>query len=298
MGPSFERRLPRLRAFLTRGLTIFVFHEITDTPSEFQLRGGGYTTLGAFAAQLEWIGARFEFVAPVDLPHLGGERPLPDRAALITFDDAWAGMFRAGLPILAVRDIPALCFINMATINGDPDLSAVRRYEERTLPREQRRLEATADADTGPRLLTEIRERYRSDAAFTAFQGPTASIEDLRRGAGRGRVWFGSHLHHHWDTTRVTSDLLALSLRDNATALAEFDNTLPALATPYGADVTLPGTSGEELGIRTVFVAHGGQNRVVSSRVLDRVALEPEPSGPPEWWYATHRRRLFGHLAS
>ena len=97
-----------------------VYHEVTDTPSEFQRLSQGFTTPDELGRHMDWISSRFEFIAPVDLPQLGAGGPLPERAALITFDDAWAGTFRKGLPILASRGIPALCFINMATVHRRP----------------------------------------------------------------------------------------------------------------------------------------------------------------------------------
>jgi peptidoglycan/xylan/chitin deacetylase (PgdA/CDA1 family) len=293
-----ERRLTRFRSFLTRGLTIFVFHEITDAPSEFQRTTDGYTSPSVFEAQMTWIGNRFDFISPVDLPQFGAPARLPERAALITFDDAWPGVFRTALPILASRGIPSLCFINMATVAGDPDLAAVRRYEERMLPAPRRRLESIIAAEAAPALLAEIRDVYARDSAFTAYQGPTATTGDLRHAADTHPVWFASHLYHHWDVTKLTPELFAASLRENSRALSEFDNTLAALATPYGADIPAANTIPPDLAIRVVFVAHGGQNRVATSAVLDRVMLEPEPSGPADWWYAAHRRRLFGTLVN
>lgn len=297
VGSRGDKRLPRVRALLTRGLTVFVFHDITDAPSEYQLRAQNFTTIEAFRQQVLWIGDRFELIGPMELKQLGGTGGLPARAALVTFDDAWAGVFRAGIPLLSGLGVPALCFVNMATVQGAPDLGAVRRFEDLRPPPGGSRLRRALGAESARTILDEINHLYGSSPEFASFQGETATPDDLHAAADRGSVWLGSHFFHHWDSTLVAPDVLSRSLRQNAEALRPFTNVVPALATPYGHELTVPAQVTYELGIRVVFVATGNQNRDGDGWVLDRVSLEPEPSGPAEWWYSTHRRRLFGALA-
>lgn len=292
LGPRLDRRFSTLRSRLTQGLTVFVYHEVTTTPSEFQRLSQGYTTPDELRAHLAWIGSRFEIFAPTDLPQLGGSGRLPERGALITFDDAWAGTFRTGLPILASLGLPALCFINMATVRGDPDLSAVRAYER--VHAISLRLLSPIGAPQAPELVSAVTARYARDPSFTGFQGPTATLEDLVRVPDR--VWFGSHLFHHWDMSRIDPELFAASARANQSALAGYANALPALATPYGLPVAAPFRLPDELGIRLVFVSTGGQNPDARAPVLDRLLLEPQ-AGPSQWWWSTHRKRLTGALA-
>lgn len=297
IGSQADRYVPRLRASLTQGLTVFFFHEITDRPSEFQRLTAGYTTPDVFRKQITWIGERFEFVAPASLSQLGGSGELPGRAALITFDDAWAGVFRTGLPILTALGVPSLCFLNMGTVEGMPDLSAVRRYERSRPPAGGPRLMRPVTAAEADALLDDIAADYRADEDFKSFQGPTATHADLANGAEHGTAWFGSHLYHHWDLHQIDDDLFFSSVRANAEALSAFSNSLPALATPYGHQVArLSGVLAAEFGVPLAFVATGAQNRNPRAAVLDRLALQPEPSGPADWWYSTHRRRLFRGL--
>jgi peptidoglycan/xylan/chitin deacetylase (PgdA/CDA1 family) len=292
LGPRLDRRFPALRRQLTEGLTVFVYHEVTATPSEFQRLTQGYTTPDELRGHIAWISSRFELVAPTDLHQLGGSGRLPERAALITFDDAWAGTFRTGLPILAALGIPALCFVNMATVQGDPDLSAVRAYER--LHAISRRLLQPIDSAQAPELLSEVTTRYSHDPSFARFQGATATVEDLERVPDR--VWFGSHLFHHWDMSRIGPELFASSAAANQTALSSYANALPALATPYGLPLAPPFSLPDELGIRLVFVATGRQNRDARGPVLDRLLVEPQ-ADPAQWWWSTHRKRLTGAAA-
>jgi peptidoglycan/xylan/chitin deacetylase (PgdA/CDA1 family) len=301
IGSRAERVLPAWRAALTRGLTVFVFHDVTASPSAFQRAGNSYTSPECFEHQIAWIAERFTLVVPSRLRLLGGSGGLPSNAAMITFDDAWAGVFRTAIPILRARDIPALCFLNMGTIAGDPDLAAVRRYERARAPEEKPTLAGHLDLAAGARAVAEVADRYGSDPAFREYEGTIATEGDLAQVAHGGDVWFGSHLYHHWDLATISDDLYEDSLRRNLDALARYANSLPAFATPYGsaddhrADAfALP----LRTGARMVFTGTGNQNRDPDSAILDRVWFTPEPTTRKDWWYATHRRRIIGSYAS
>ena len=81
---------------------------------------------------------------------------------MITFDDSWAGVFRLALPLLAERGIPALCFVNMGTVAGDPDLAALTRYLKEPPP--------PLGLEAGRAFIADIRGRYGEDPAFRAYR--------------------------------------------------------------------------------------------------------------------------------
>lgn len=299
VGVEIDRRSAPVRRWLTRGLTVVVYHEITDTPSPFQRVSAGFVTPATFGRQIRWMRERFEFIAPTDLPQLRGSTELPPNAALVTFDDAWPGVFRTALPILRSLEVPALCFLNMATVRGTPDLAAVRRYERLTRPEEGSRLDRCLDAATAARVLAEIDEAYRENPEFLAFQGATAMPADLELASVPGKqIWLGSHLFHHWEPRRITSELLEESAHANRRALAAFPNALELLATPYGERIEWGPTRSRAVGASALLIATGGQNESPDALVLDRLELEPGASGPRDWWWSSHRRRLFAGLAS
>jgi peptidoglycan/xylan/chitin deacetylase (PgdA/CDA1 family) len=66
----------------------------------------------AFVAQLEELGRAFEFVSRHDvLAAVRGERSLPERSCLVTFDDGLRAQFELALPALEQLDIPALFLV-------------------------------------------------------------------------------------------------------------------------------------------------------------------------------------------
>jgi hypothetical protein len=289
-------RIPAVRAALTHGLTVFVFHEVTESPSSYQEQWNGSITPQLFTEQVLWLRDRFRFISPTDLRQLGGQRPLPLNAGLITFDDAWAGVFRNALPILDSLRVPSICFLNMATVAGEPDLGAARAYRHGQPVTQWTSLDVRSAAE----LEVEIRDRYQDDARFSEFQGPTATPSDLLRAADDYRiVWFGSHLFHHWDVRTIDSGVYADSLTRNAEALDPYPNVLPVFATPHGYaggddDHTLKVP--RDLGCRILFTGTGRQNRDADRYVLDRVALPSRSSSWRDWWHATHRGRLLGRM--
>lgn len=260
-----------------------------------------YTSPAVFRRQLAWIGRRFTVVDPPRLRQLGGDGELPANAAMITFDDAWAGVFRVGLSILREFQMSGLCFLNMGTVGGAPDLAAVRQYEGAKSRFAASDSQRPLDRDTGCQIVRDIRERYAGDAAFRAYQGPTATRDDLAQAAQAGNVWFASHLYHHWDIRSISAELYEHSFTQNADALSAYPNNLPAFATPHG----YAGSQGPDPfpvparhGARVIFTGTGSQNRVADSPVLDRVWFPHEPASSREWWYATHRRRALGRGTS
>ena len=109
----------------TRGLTVFLFHDVTDFPSPFQSAVGVATPLWIFQQQVEWIARTFEVVGT---DRLESGQDLPSNAAMLTFDDSWAGTFSNGLPILEKFSLPATAFMNFCGIDERVDATALFHY--------------------------------------------------------------------------------------------------------------------------------------------------------------------------
>ena len=86
LGPSVDQACPRWRARLTRGFTVFMFHEVTDAPSPFHRQHGSYLTEDGFRKRLEWISRRFTVVTPPSDPLT------PDREKLLNDVAAQTGL--------------------------------------------------------------------------------------------------------------------------------------------------------------------------------------------------------------
>ena len=99
--------------------------------------------------------------------------PLPDRAVLVTFDDADATIAEVAAPLLAERGIPALAFVVTSTLDSDRPLWPA---EARDLLRAGGHTPQLAglDPETAVRTLKRLPDEQR-----------LANLEALRRTAGR-----------------------------------------------------------------------------------------------------------------
>lgn len=77
-----------------------------------------------FRAQILLLARQFRFVSQQDLvAALLGERPLPPRAALVTFDDGLRCQYETALPILDALGVPAVYFASGLPYAGGKALS-------------------------------------------------------------------------------------------------------------------------------------------------------------------------------
>jgi len=101
--------LPSLAAAMDRGeLTILSYHEIADKRDALTPAYAVSPTM--FLRQMDWLvnhGYRFVGVDDV-IANRAGKRPLPDKAVLVTFDDAYQSVYVHAWPVLKMFRIPAV----------------------------------------------------------------------------------------------------------------------------------------------------------------------------------------------
>jgi peptidoglycan/xylan/chitin deacetylase (PgdA/CDA1 family) len=110
------------RAGSTGKAVVLAYHAIGDRRGDAILRRYSVPP-GRFARQLDSLAsAGWTFIdASMLLGALSGERRLPRRAALLTFDDGYVDFATAALPELTRRDVPAIVFVVAEQIGGAND---------------------------------------------------------------------------------------------------------------------------------------------------------------------------------
>ena len=101
--------LPSLTLARDRGeLTILSYHEIADKADA--LTPAYAVTPTNFLRQMDWLRNHgYRFVSVDDLlASRAGRRPLPDKAVLVTFDDAYQSVYVHAWPVLEMFRIPAV----------------------------------------------------------------------------------------------------------------------------------------------------------------------------------------------
>jgi peptidoglycan/xylan/chitin deacetylase (PgdA/CDA1 family) len=100
-------------------LRILAYHAIADLSDDPVLAEYGVPPR-LFAAQLDALTrAGWSFVdLDAALAGLAGARALPRKALLLTFDDAYADLLDAGVPIMAERGLPGVVFVVAGKLGG------------------------------------------------------------------------------------------------------------------------------------------------------------------------------------
>ena len=91
----------QLRNYSKKKLIIFMFHEISNNPSPYQIEKSLNIKIENFTKQLDFIKNNFNIINPKDLLI----NKIPDNAALISFDDGFYGSINNALPILEEKNI-------------------------------------------------------------------------------------------------------------------------------------------------------------------------------------------------
>lgn len=111
---------------------ILMYHQV-DTPRSAQ-EHRFCTPPGEFTRQMDHLVEAYTPIAMDELlAGIRGERPLPERAVHVTFDDGFTGVLEHAAPILATRSIPATLFAVSGRIGRSNDWMTGRGFPERPL---------------------------------------------------------------------------------------------------------------------------------------------------------------------
>lgn len=103
-------------------LTVLAYHriaDVTDPAMEFD-PGVVSASPAMFERQMRHVAREFTVIGLPDLhEHVTTGRPLPDRPALITFDDGYRDNYDEAFPVLRAMGLPAVIFIVTGAIGTD-----------------------------------------------------------------------------------------------------------------------------------------------------------------------------------
>lgn len=269
-------------------LTVLAYHRIADPEDLGDLHPGVVSATPAmFARQMDWVAREFSVIALDDLlAHAAGERPLPERPLLITFDDGYRDNHDVALPVLRARGLPAVLFLVTGAIGTDRVMwwDEVTRLVLRS-PRASAELPPLGrrDLDGRPARLALAREllgrlkELADDRRAEAVEHLRAALEaplpppgpplfmdwDEVRAMVAGGVDCQPHTHDHPLLTRVDPGRARAEVRRSADLVAErTGRPAVAFAYPNGShDAAAARIVGEE-GIRLAFTMDPGPARM------------------------------------
>jgi peptidoglycan/xylan/chitin deacetylase (PgdA/CDA1 family) len=99
--------LPMIVSRLRPGLRVVLYHHVGDE-NDLTRCLGCTTSEETFESHVDWFSRNYDVVSLSDVL---SDRPLPPRALLITFDDAYRSVLRNAGRILGERDLPSVLFM-------------------------------------------------------------------------------------------------------------------------------------------------------------------------------------------
>lgn len=213
------------KPYLNRNLTTFVFHEIHDEPHLHSRDTRTFSDLGAFENQIKWIKNSFIII---DLQK--NTDPQLKEGCIVSFDDGYAGVLHNALPMLEKYQVPAICFINMATIEGGINSSALAMYTAK------RKHEKVDWNNSNPQFFKETLGslKYEELQEVREYQGPFMNLSELRLLSQNPLVTIGNHLHNHWLPDVLSLEELDIEIAKNEKELQKYESYRNYFATPHG----------------------------------------------------------------
>tara|TARA_Y100001934_G_C12383283_1_gene793917 strand:- start:660 stop:1592 length:933 start_codon:yes stop_codon:yes gene_type:complete len=226
-------------------LTIFCYHDVSNSPGEFSEKYNLNVSPNIFEYQIKFIKENFNVISPDDLL----ANKIPKHAALITFDDGYKSYFESAIPLLKKYNLPSLIFLNMAPVNGDIFLSGLVTYlcDKSSDFRNHIFLNAKCDLDKKPLHLYCSREIVNSFIELKGdtfrdevenFVGDFATKKDLELQSSNDLVFFGNHLYNHDVSLLLSDEELLESFNRNQNELKKYPCSRNLFAFPFGQPET------------------------------------------------------------
>ena len=242
--------LPALTFARDRGeLTILSYHEIADKADA--LTPAYAVTPTNFLRQMDWLrnhGYRFVSVDDV-LASRAGKKPLPDRAVLVTFDDAYQSVHVHAWPVLKMFRIPAV----VSVVGSWLDAKEVVDVDGKAQPR---RMMISWEA------LREMRQSGLVEVgshSWDLHRGIVANPQGNLQSAATSRRWLPEQKRHEDEASyrrRIEADLSR-----SVTEIRKHTGKAPRVITwPYGRYNATTAAVAERLGFQVGLTLLDGAN--------------------------------------
>jgi peptidoglycan/xylan/chitin deacetylase (PgdA/CDA1 family) len=273
--------------FAGPGVAIIMYHSVMSDPSSAQMTLGGIVhSMQVFRGQMEVIARHFHAVSLDDvLLFLKGEKTLPPRAVVVTFDDGYADNYQAANDILSPLGIPGVFYVTVDCLDRQrlpwPSLLRYSFLASKT--------ENWTEPDGPVWMLSSNQQRIRAFDRASEYCGKLSgtaqeqfvkSIEqqlgtepprpqrpmmtwDEVRGLARNGHTIGSHTMTHPNMAYITESEARVELVESkrrlehelAAPIVHFSYPCPALQ-PHWADRTV--NASREMGYQTAVTTTGG----------------------------------------
>jgi peptidoglycan/xylan/chitin deacetylase (PgdA/CDA1 family) len=286
--------LPSAKRLIKDGITVFVYHEVTDTPSQFSIDYGLSVSNNTFRKQIRWIQKHFNIIHPKQLTETA---LLPNNAALITFDDGMLTSFDNGLSILKEMNIPSLFFLNMGPIvEKKPLVSAIACYLGQQSSAFKsfcglQKVDQPYHLTFSPTIanLFLLQHNEIDNNAVMEYQGQFAAFQLVEKWSYSPNVVYGNHLYEHWNAEALNDDEFRDQYIRNEKLLMKFSNFCKFFAFPNGQPKTCFNERHirllKEMGAVRIFSSSGRINSDKRIFLLDRISFGMHDQSNGAMWF-------------
>jgi peptidoglycan/xylan/chitin deacetylase (PgdA/CDA1 family) len=277
-------KYPYLKLRNKHKITIFVFHEISDNPSDYIKQNNLNLTINQFEKIIKLIEKSFNLISPKNMESLTNI----DNSAVITFDDGYSGVFNNALPYLEKKKIPSLHFLNMyPIIEKKPNIVSTIQYLEKYNAQFQEfifteNIKKPTYLEVSPKIFKKYNNQFGqlSEVELNKiidFQGPLVNLKQLEDWDKSKYVYYGNHLFDHWNTITLDNINLEEQYSENFKYLNRYKNFINFFAFTNGQPDTCFNINNfnviKKIGAELVFAASAGQNNTLNKILVDRLPI-------------------------
>ena len=286
-----------------KSLTVFCYHDVSTNPSEFSHKYDLNVTPDIFEYQINFINNNFNVINPDNLI----ANKIPERAALITFDDGFKSYFKTVVPILEKYNLSSIIFLNMEPIKGGIFWSGLITYlcEKSSDFNQHVATKIGVNQKEKPLFLScsrEIVDTYLDKKGQTfkeevnEFVGEFSTQKDLESVSSNNLIFFGNHLYNHYVPLLMSDKELLKSYFNNEEELKKYPNSRNMFAFPFGQPDSCFSNRQIELiieyGARRIFSTYPVVNFDTSASYMHRISLNSFNNTKARIWFIILRRRF------
>jgi peptidoglycan/xylan/chitin deacetylase (PgdA/CDA1 family) len=304
-----------LRQIRRSSAVVLTYHGVMPGDDDrYDFLNANFVAASAFARQMRWLARHYTLVPLARVAEAAhGGRPLPPRAATVTFDDGFANNYRVAFPILKQHGVPCTIFLTTGKIGVDgAELwsERVKRAiyltprESLTLPghgavtlargsRGARERTARSVLNAMKRLPVAERDQRLAEVESVCGHPPADSRDPMRyefltwdevRLMAQEGVEFGSHTVTHPILSTLEASEAERELRDSKRTIeAELQRECWSFAYPNGSRADYGDREKRvlaSLGYRCALTLEGGLSRTADPFAIDRVNISREFEPP------------------
>lgn len=219
------------------GLLVFIFHEVTDHPSEHQIQNRIFHKKKEFINIINWIRKNFLILDPFAIDHATNKK-----SAIITFDDGFIGNFDFAIQYLISKKIPSISFLNLKPIlEENPNIvSTVQYLRDNNINfkkfMEKYKLSHNVHLDITPKLFKNfiLNNKKINLDPILLYQGRIVNLKTVIKFSNNEYVFYANHLYEHWNSNVLNNTEFKYHYEKNFLELKKFNNSINFLSFPHG----------------------------------------------------------------